>query len=283
MIIKLVLPLIYCSLLCAAQETFVEPIGPQENHIQGARLEPTVITPKAAFVGPTDQIFPHIAMGGGWETVIVITNISTSTVNFTQRFYAEDGSPMSVTFKDYPNSNITTTTAAQGTLPPGTSFNFALFSVTPDLHVGWATLQYDPSIGRLGGYAIFRLLVPGRSPYESLVPLSAYDDYKFYLPFDNIQGFITAMALVNPAANLASHVTITATDLQGNFIDQTTVTLPPNGHVAFAVSSVLPALANRLGTLYVTSDTNRLSAMGIRFNGAAFSSIPIMNWVGMFQ
>ncbi|MBZ5634947.1 MAG: hypothetical protein LAO55_17640 [Acidobacteriia bacterium] len=143
---------------------------------------------------------------------------------------------MSVTFKDYPNSNITTTTAAAGTLPPGTSFNFALFSVTPDLHVGWATLQFN-MIPRLVGSEVMR---------------------SFACWF-------------------------TANDLQGNFIDQTTVTLPPNGHLAFAISSVLPALANRLGTLYVTSDTNRLAAMGIRFNGAAFSSIPIMNWVGMFQ
>ncbi|MCU1336338.1 MAG: hypothetical protein JWO19_1919 [Bryobacterales bacterium] len=281
---KVALALMFYSMLCCAQDggVFVNAVEPQENRIQGARLEPATITPKSAFVGTTDQVFPHIAMGNSWETVIVILNMSNSVMNFTMRFYAEDGSPMAVTFKDYPQSNITTTTAAAGQLPPGTSFNFALFSVTPDLRVGWATLQYDSSLGRLGGYAIFRQSVPGRPTFESLVPLSAFDDYKFYLPFDNIQGFITAIALVNPASNVSSRITITATDLNGNFIDRIFINLPPNGHLAFALTDRMPALSNRLGTLYVESDSNRLSAMGIRFNGAAFSSIPIMNWAGMF-
>jgi hypothetical protein len=127
-----------------------------------------------------------------------------------------------------------------------------------------------------------------RRPRISLLglksPLSPYDDYKFYMPFDNIQGFVTAISLVNPATNFTGHVTITALDLEGNFIDQTIVTMLPGTHTAFILADRL-ALANRLGTLYVKSDITRLAALGLRFNnlgGFAFSSIPIMNWSGMF-
>lgn len=246
--------------------------------------ERITLTPEDALVGATDQVFPHIATGGSWSTIITIVNISTQTVNFTNHFYAEDGSPMTVSFYNYPQAVLTTTTAAAGSLPPGTSFNFLLFSSSPNLQVGWASLEYVGT-GRIGGYAIFRQSVTGRATFEALTPLSAYDDYKFFMSFDNIEGFITAMALVNPASNSSNNVTITATDLSGHAVASTTVTLPPHGHMSFAVSDLMPALANQLGTLYVQSDINRLSGMGLRFNGLggfAFTSIPIMNWIGMF-
>ncbi|MBI2817830.1 MAG: hypothetical protein HYX72_12920 [Acidobacteria bacterium] len=240
---------------------------------------------KQVFVGPTDQVFPHIATGGGWETVIVILNMGSARVDFRLRFYGQDGRPLAVTFRDYPDLNMVTTSAAVGFLGPNASFNFALFDSTPDTRVGWASLDYDSTGARMGGYAIFRQRVPGRPDYEALVPLSAYDDYKFYMPFDNIQGFVTAMALVNPASNLSSRITITAFTLRGVVIDRIVITLPPGGQTAFVLADRFPAFANTLGTLYVESDTTRMSALGLRFNtagGNAFSSIPILNWGGMF-
>jgi len=44
-------------------------------------------------------------------------------------------------------------------------------------------------------------------------------------------------------------------------------------------------LAGLAGTVYAQSSLDRLSALGLRFNlggGNAFSTIPIMNWSGMF-
>src|SRR6476646_2011888 len=51
--------------------------------------------PKASFVPSTATVFPHIATGGGWETVVVIVNMSATTpVDFTASFYDEAGAPM---------------------------------------------------------------------------------------------------------------------------------------------------------------------------------------------
>jgi hypothetical protein len=39
-----------------------------------------------------------------------------------------------------------------------------------------------------------------------------------------------------------------------------------------------------VGTILFEGSTTRLSALGFRFNaGGAFATIPILNWLGMFQ
>lgn|SRR3990167_1715768 len=276
-------------LLCAASGAlgFAQLVGvpPDGNHIVGEYVGAKTPGPRAALLGQSDTILPHIATGGGWETVMVIVNLSTVSVDFTQRFFNQSGAPMQVTFRSYPDLTLTTTSVAAGHLAPGQSFNFSLFDSTPATQVGWSSLSYNATNARLGAYAIFRQFRPSGQSFEALVPVSAFDDYKFFMPFDNIQGFITAIALANPASNLTGHVTITAKDITGAFISSYTLTMPPGTQQAFSLTDRMPALANRLGTLYVESDITRLSALGIRFNGnggLAFTSVPIMNWIGMF-
>src|SRR6266536_788719 len=65
--------------------------------------------PKSSFVSSTTLVFPHLATGGGWETVVVLVNMSAAPVDFTASFYDEVGAPMQVTFSEFPSSNITTT------------------------------------------------------------------------------------------------------------------------------------------------------------------------------
>ena len=238
---------------------------------------------RLSFFGETDQVFPHLASGGGWETVMVIVNMSTAPMDFVQRFYTTEGKPMSVTFRTIPEGKLITATAASGSLPPNSSFNLALFDSTPETVSGWGTLNYDASKGRLGAYAILRQRTGTGASFEALVPLSSYEDTQFFMPFDNIQGFTTAMALANPASNLANSVTIRALALNGSELGNVTLTIPPSGQVSFVVADKLPATAGRMGTLYVESSVTRLSAMGIRFNESnAFATIPIMNWADMF-
>jgi len=279
---RFVLVLSFTSILAFGQDAFVVPIPPKANSIVGSYVSGTDSTKASndghpVLVQTSDQIFPHIATGSGWETVIVIVNMSAQPIDFVQRFYAQSGQPMTVTFRNYPQGELTTTAASQGRLPPGASFNFALFDSGQPLQVGWATLTYDSSQGRLGGYAIFRQRVPGRPDFEALVPLSAYDDYKFFMPFDNIQGFTTAIAIANPASNLSNRITFRFLALDGSTILTDVLDLPPNGQTAFVLSERFPAIAGRLGTLYVQSSVNRLSAMGLRFNtGGGNAQLPLI-------
>lgn len=240
--------------------------------------------PKASFVSSTAQVFPHIATGGGWETVVVIVNMSATTpVDFTASFYNEAGAPMAVTFREFPSGTITTTSAIDGHLGIEGSFNFSLFDATPGTQVGWVMLDYDTSSHRIGGYSAFRYRAGGVIN-EGLVPISGYDDTRFYMSFDNIEGFATGIALANPSTS-ANGVTIVALDLDGHEIMRGHVTLPAGGHHSFVLADSFPALAGRTGTLYVYSNQTMLSAVGIRMNvagGYTFTSIPVMNWEGMF-
>ena len=234
-----------------------------------------------ALVQRTDMVFPHIATGGGWETVMVIVNISSQPVDFVQKFFDESGAPMNVTFRTFPEGIVITAPSTSGHLGPLQSFNFALLDATPDLQVGWASLEYDSTNARLGGYEAFRLKAGGVIN-EGLVPLASYADIDFDMPFDNIEGFATGLALANPASNLTNHVHIVAYDLNGNRIATLNVSIPPNGHFSGVLADLIPSLDGVTGTLSVSSDLTVLSAVGIRMNvaqGYTFASIPVMNFI----
>jgi hypothetical protein len=280
--------LIIAAALCtASMAQDIRVLPPEPNTIVGAAkgaITKNNPSERQALIGKTHQVFPQVATGGGWETVMVIVNMSLNPMSFTQRFYSSDGQPMSVTFRTVPEGKIITTSALEGTLRAGSSFNFALFDSTPTTQTGWANLVYDATAGRLGAYSMFRQRTPSGAQFEALIPVSAYDDTLFFMSFDNIQGFTTAMALVNPASNMSANVTITANALDGSFIGKTVVMLPPSGHSAFVLTDKIPALAGRMGTLLVSSDITRLSAVGLRFsNTGSFASVPIMNWSDMLN
>jgi hypothetical protein len=282
--------IVLAAMVCrAALAQEFTALPPEPNKIIGEYNEAkpngvrAAASERMAFTGTTDKIFPHLAIGGGWETVMVIVNMSGKPIDFTQRFFDPNGAPMAVTFKSIPEGKITTTSAIAYHSAANGSFN-SLMSGDPNvLQTGWSQLQYDETQGRLAAYAMFRQRNRGGT-YEALVPLSPYDDTKFFVPVDNLEGFATAIALVNPASNLKANVSLTFYDLNGKVAFQDSITLAPGAQVAFSIPGKYPGLASFVGTLYVQSDITRLSALGLRFNPVGpFSTVPIMNWGGMFQ
>jgi len=208
-------------------------------------------------------------------------NLSGTPVDFVENFYDDNGNPMQVTFKSFPQEVVTTSSSLKGHLNGNQSFNFALFNVTANTQQGWAALDYDSTAGRLGGYEAFRYFM-GIYINEGLAPLSDYTDTTFMMPFDNIQGFVTGLALCNPVLNVPNHVTVKAYDTTGNLLGVDVVTVPPGGHLSYVVSDRMPGLANQTGMLFAKSDSTRLAAVGIRMNvpgGYTFTSIPIMNYI----
>lgn len=236
---------------------------------------------RGVLVDSTDKIFPHLAIGGSWDTTIVLVNLGTTTISFSQYFFDQTGTSMPVTFKSVPDGQITTSTGIGGTIGPATTVNLVLSDPGTAVKVGWSVLDYDSTATRLGGYAIFRQRVAGRPDFEALVPLSSYADEAFVMPFDNLNGFATTIAILNPGANLASTVTAHIRDSNGVLLGSPqTITLGPGAQTAFSIPERFPASRDQVGSIYFEGTTNRLSALGFRFNpGGAFATIPIMNWV----
>ena len=248
-----------------------------------------VLRPRASTLSPRtmvwsdDLIFPHLAFGGGWETQFVVVNMSDVTVSGKQQFFDPSGKAITVTYRTVPDGAVTTSTYG--------AYNILLFDNGGSLQTGWSELVYTNPIAatshevQLGGSAIFRSHIAGRPDFEAVVPIGAYDDPAFFLPFDNSSGYVTSMAMVNPDFNSSTSAHLDFVDYQGNFlIAEQSVALAAGQQVAFALTDQYPDLAGKVGVLYVWGDTNYLSGLGFRFNpGGAFATVPIMNWICMFQ
>lgn len=267
------------------QGATIQATAPSPNRMVGQLRSPGVASQSQAtplgLVRRNDVVFPHLVTGNGWETLLVITNIGNTTVDFNQYFYDETGSPMSVRLRTIPDNELIDTTAVVGHLPVGTSVSITLYDATAYTISGWSNMDYDSVSGRLGGYAAFRLRAGG-VVNEGLVPLSSSEDTAFAMPFDNSQGFATGIALTNPASNLINHVQVVALDRNGTQIASDALMISASGHRSYVLTDRMPAVAGQIGTLVVTSDLTKLSAVGIRMNvagGMTFTSIPIMSWV----
>jgi hypothetical protein len=188
---------------------------------------------------------------GGWNTTLVIVNMSPVTVAFHQYFIDQSRNPLPVMFKTIPGGDIVTTPAAVGSLDPNTSFNILLYDPGPGslTQVGWSLLVYDSVNTRLGGFSIFQQIFSSGT-YEALVPLSSESDYKFYLPFDNRAGYTTTMAIANPG-KASTTVTFTFRDTSGNQLGSATQTIPAGNQRAFLLSALAPQINGFAGTAYV--------------------------------
>jgi hypothetical protein len=237
------------------------------------------------WVFPTAVVFPHLAVGPEWETSFVIVNMSNESAQFNLGFFDTTGAPMTVSFtvgKEAAaarDSYLTRTLAREG------STVITVYNDGQPLRTGFAILEPPSDDQRLGGYAVFKQRVAGRPDFEAVVPLCDYDDWAFYMPYDNSGGVDTGMALVNPSDSQTATVGLIFLDEAGELVLQESLTLKPGEQTSFSLSNKYPALGGKRGTLYAESSIDYLSALGLRFNlggGGAFTSLPVMNWLGMF-
>ena len=271
----------------------IRPIPWKDSPIRGSAVVKGQMSAKQAQAGtvrktfffPEDVVFPHLATGNGWETEITLVNMSLGTLDFDIYFYNPQGSEFTVTLREQPNGEPITNSAFEVSLDSGASTTVVLVDTTPGLlRQGWAVVDYTGDDNRLGGHATFRQKIAGRADYEALIPMSSYEDYSFLLPVNDSAGFITAIAMCNPAADVSANILVQLLDLDGDEIARREVVLGPQQHLATAIREWFPQVVGQYGTLYVESDTTRLSAIGLRFNtagGNSFSSVPIMNWIGL--
>ncbi len=152
-------------------------------------------------------------------------------------------------------------------IQPGSSFTWRTTG-SGELTQGWAEVLSNQKVS---GFAIFQQRVPGRADQEAAVPINAGTPLTFFLPFDNTADFVTTLALANisPTANGAINVVYTSDS--GSVLATTTLTLPSNGHTAFALTDV-PAIRGQRGVGRFTITSGDFSALGLRFTGDALTS-----------
>jgi hypothetical protein len=106
------------------------------------------------------------------------------------------------------------------------------------------------------------------------VPLSGNTATTSTLLFDDTK-YVTGVAVVN-LASVNNTITATARDNQGNTLGTGTIPLAPNAKTALVLRNIpgLARIAGAIGSVDFTATIGNVAALGLRFNGSAFTSIP---------
>jgi len=205
---------------------------------------------------------PHLVEGAGWKTLFAIVNIDTQPSTYNFHFWAGDGSVLALPILGGQPGVLT------GTLAPGATV-FAETPGTSDQQIeGWAEVA---SSGRLGVTAIFRFTGSGTDLQGT--SNGAVSGSSIFMPFDNTQGYVTGLALVNANPTKTLNVTLsflTDAGVPSSFV----VVLPPHGHKTYIMPTAFPALAGQRGSLNVTATTPDIALLGLRFTPSlSFTSL----------
>ncbi|MDP9114780.1 MAG: hypothetical protein M3O20_14020 [Acidobacteriota bacterium] len=225
----------------------------------------TTISGQAETQGLTASVLPDFVFGGGFYSAIYFANTGDTAVSFPVHFIGDDGNPLTV--PAIGGSTATIQLAPQGT------------AIVEAPNVGALVQGYASAFLPSGvvGYGVFRKSAPGIADQEVIVPLSSAASSRRTLIFDDTN-YVTSVAIVNPSA-VQNIVTVSARDDAGNLIGTHTILLGPNAKTAVVLRDLtgLGGIAGKRGIADFSVVAGNVAVLGLRFNGAAFSSIPTVN------
>jgi len=261
------------NLIISADPTGLNPgtyNGSVTVTVSGAANSPVTIpvsytvTPGPVTGGGGTKILPQVAFGGGWYTSLYFANTNANAVSFTVSFFGNDGRPLNV--PSLGGSLITVSLAARGTT----------ILEAPDmgrLSQGYAVATLPAGVT---GNAVFRQSVD-RAPQEAVAPLSGNTATVSTMVFDETN-YVTGVAVV-AIGPTDTAVIITVRDSQGNVIGNGSIPLAARNKTQFRLRDLpgMGAVVGRLGSVEFSVNIGNLAVLGLRFNGAAFTSIPTLD------
>src|SRR5690348_1930108 len=218
-------------------------------------------------------VMPQIADGGGWQTTIVVSNTTSSTASASLSFYQDTTGGATQSWSLPLIESISTqnlSLAGGGTIflhTPGTAATTSQ---------GWGLLQASSGVV---GYGIYTYRSAGHQDQDATAPGVASAS-RILVPYDNTNGLVTAIAVVNPTA-ASETVLVSFQSETGGIVTGPLPTLPPNGHSAFVLPTQFPGTAGDHGLAEFVTATGSLSIIALRANPTlAFTSAPVYNQTG---
>ena len=274
----LIVSLLACS--SCLQLAFAQTAAAPANVVTTARNVPKILQ------ADKFEVLPQVVDGGQYTTQVVISNLNQTQASYQVDFFDDNGASVSFNFVDIGNVS-----SLSGSLNPGQTVTFSTAGQETSTQ-GWALISADHTDYGVSVYEIVRSSLNSLNAAETPV----MGTYGFYgvqglqsgvMQFDNTNGFLTSMALVNAdvlgAYGTNSTLNVTILDDQGNTLGQHTVTLNAGQHIAFILSDKGPEVNNARGSLVMSpSDGNftAISAMGLRYyitgSSFTFTTLPIM-------
>jgi len=145
---------------------------------------------------------------------------------------------------------------------------------TQTASVGWGQLLGADGITGFGIFSNPKL------KWEAVVPLDARNASRYILAFDNTNGLSTGLAIANLVAQAVA-VQVIIRDDAGAAVGTPLIQLPALGHASFMLYEQYPITAARRGTIeFQTPSDGRISVLGLRANGPALTTLPVLADVG---
>jgi hypothetical protein len=220
--------------------------------------------PPGEIIGVEDNLpktygFPHLAVGGGWQTTLTFVNYGSQTVNCVTQFFADSGGPLLVSFGGTPSATRT------DTINPGGSIHLETQGGGASATTGWASSQ---CAGPMKASLLYRF-------YDHGVPTGEAGVNAMQAPALSFTTFAetqTGIAYANPSTQPAT-VTITAVNSAGTILASKSLTLSVGQHGSAFVGPLL-GLSSFTGSIRTIS-TSAILSLSINFEAApVFSSLP---------
>jgi hypothetical protein len=255
----------------------VTGLGLRVNPLGGFTSVPKLALPTSApgQVLTRAGVLSQVAFGGGWNSLIYLINNSASPLSVTVNFWADDGTPLQVPLTETlaASSQSLNNSAVSMTIAPNATAVLAATSLSPSATAGWADVL---SNGPIAGYGVFHYTSLAGVQSEGTVPLEGAFASSFLLPYDNVNGFQTGVAVANLLASQQAAVSATTWDANGSQNGLTAFVLPAGGHQSFQLASDVPAVSGNRGIVeFSTPQGGTLTGLGLRVNPTGgFTSVP---------
>jgi len=215
----------------------------------------------------TTLVIPQIADGGGWQTALVLTNTTTNPATVNLSFFQDTGAGAT---QNWTLSFLETSSPQDLSLPAAGTLFLHTAGTAATTSTGWAQMQASNGVV---AYAIFTLRVSGRQDQDGTSEAAA-SATRVLVPVDNTNGFATSIGISNPTSSSES-ISVGWQPTSGSSAQLSSLTLPAQGHSAFATAQQFSATAGMSGLLEFYSASGNISVLALRFNPTgAFTTAP---------
>ena len=223
----------------------------------------------------------QVASEGTWDFSLIGINLGASAATARFSFADNNGSPlmMPLTFPQLPGAaGPELASTLDRTLSPNAQI--VMNSTGPDSAATLIGSGQLLSNGNVSGFGIF---ANPKVKWNAVVPLETRNASKYILAFDNTLPLTTGVAVANLAAQ-AANVPVIIRDDSGTPIGNATISLSALGHTSFMLNDPqlgFPVTNGARGTVeFDTPPGGQISVLGLRANGPALTTLPVLANVG---
>lgn len=214
------------------------------------------------------QVIPQVADGGGWRSTVVLTNTTASDTTATLTFYMDTTGGAT---QQWAPTFLEANSAGILVVPAGSSLFLHTPGTASTVFQGWAQVITTPGVV---GYVVYTYSSPGRADQDATAP-AGFTASRILVPFDNTNGLITALAVVNPNPSSLS-ISANFKTMGGAVTTGSLPNIPGQGQMAFLMPNQLPGTAGLSGLAEFYTNSGSFAIIALRANPTgAFTSAPV--------